>query len=265
MIGISMIGAAGRMGKAISSIVYLDKDTEIVAAIDTKTSPFYGEPIYEIAGVGKGGAKLSDDILVECVKSDVIVDFTGARITTSNMKYFNELKKPLIIGSTGFSNEEKEAIHLASKNYPIFLAPNFSLGLNVCLKLINLAASMLDNYDIELSEIHHRLKKDAPSGTAFAMAQAAADGAGLDLEENAVHCREGMIGERKENEIGMQTLRGGDVVGDHTVYFFGNNERVEITHRAHSRDAFANGAVKVAKWIVDQPAGFYNMDDFLKL
>jgi len=265
MINIAIVGAAGRMGKTITRIVYSDIDTDIVAAIDRKESVEFGEPIYEAVGVGKGGVKISDDILTECSKADVIIDFTGCNITMSNLPLFDKLKKPLVIGSTGFTDEDKTKILNSSKTYPILRAPNFSLGLNVALKLINLAASMLDNYDIELLDIHHRLKKDAPSGTALAMAAAAATGAGIDLKTNVVHCREGLIGERKDNEIGIQTLRGGDVVGDHTVYFFGNNERLEITHRAHSRDAFANGAVKVAKWIVGKPAKLYNMNDFLEL
>ena len=265
MIKVCIIGAAGRMGRNIAASIYNDGDCEITGAIDRKDSEFLNQHIYELAGCGKGGALITDDLLSAASLSDVLIDFTGAAPTVNNLPLYKEAGKPIVIGSTGLSNEEKLKIKDLSKSIPVVFAPNMSLGVNVALKLIEEAAKALQGYDIELSEIHHKMKKDAPSGTAMAMAQAAAKGANIDLEKEAVYSRHGMIGERKENEIGIQTLRGGDVAGDHTVYFFGNGERLEITHIAHSRQTFANGAVKAAKWIVNKPFGLYNMQDVLGL
>lgn len=262
-IKICIIGAGGRMGKNIAACIYEDKAVEAVSAVDRSDSQYIGIDLYEAAGCGKGGPKISSDILSAVKQADVVIDFTGAEPTSNNLKYYEEAGKALVIGSTGFTNEQRNKIHELSKKIPVILAPNMSLGVNVALELIEKAASLLKGYDIELVETHHRMKKDAPSGTAMAMAESAAKGAGLDLESNAVYARHGIIGERKDNEIGIQTLRGGDVAGDHTVFFFGNGERIEITHRAHSRQTFAQGAVTAAKWLYNKPNGLYNMKNVL--
>ena len=243
---ICIIGAAGRMGKNIAEAVYNNENAEAAGA----GSEALGQNLYEIAGCGKGGPVISDDILESAKNADVIIDFTGAEPTYNNLPLYEKAGKPVVIGSTGFSAEQKKAVEKLSEKIPLVLAPNMSLGVNV---------------DIELVETHHNMKKDAPSGTAMAMAEAAAEGAGLNLAENAVYARHGIIGERKPNEIGIQTLRGGDVAGDHTVFFFGNGERIEITHRAHSRKTFAGGAVTAALWLADKPKGMYNMKNVLGL
>lgn len=260
---ICVVGAGGRMGRNIATCIYEDKDAEAVGAVDRKGSQYINLDLYEVAGCGKGGPLISDDLMKSAEKADVIIDFTGAEATYNNLPFYEKLGKGVVIGSTGFTKEQKDKIVELSNKIPVVLAPNMSLGVNVALELIEKAAGLLKGYDIELVETHHRMKKDAPSGTALAMAESAAKGAGLNLEEHAVYSRHGMIGERKENEIGIQTLRGGDVAGDHTVFFFGNGERIEITHRAHSRMTFANGAVTAGKWLFNKPKGLYSMKNVL--
>ena len=265
MINVCIIGASGRMGRNIAKLVFEDKETNLSGAVDRFESSIYGKPIYEAAGISKGGVVVSDDIMAGLQCSDVVIDFTAAKATVANITYYKKAGIPLVIGSTGFDSKEKKNLESLAAKIPVLLAPNMSLGVNAALKLIELAAAALQGYDIEISETHHRMKKDAPSGTALAMAEAAAKGAGLNLEESAVYCRQGIIGERKDNEIGIQSLRGGDVVGDHTVFFFGNGERLEITHRAHTREVFAQGAVRAAKWMAKygKAGKIYSMNDVL--
>lgn len=262
---ICIIGAAGRIGRNIAEAVYNNENAEAAGAVDRKGSDVLGQNLYEIAGCGKGGPAITDDILKSAENADVIIDFTGAEPTYNNLSLYEKAGKPVVIGSTGFSDEQKKAVEKLAEKVPVVLAPNMSLGINVALELIKEAARLLKGYDIELVETHHNKKKDAPSGTAMAMAEAAAEGAGLNLAEHAVYARHGIIGERKPNEIGIQTLRGGDVAGDHTVFFFGDGERIEITHRAHSRKTFAGGAVTAALWLADKPKGMYNMKNVLGL
>lgn len=262
---ICIIGAAGRMGRNIAEAVYNNENAEAAGAVDRKGSDVLGQNLYEIAGCGKGGPAITDDILKSAENADVIIDFTGAEPTYNNLSLYEKAGKPVVIGSTGFSDEQKKTVEKLAEKVPVVLAPNMSLGVNVALELIKEAARLLKGYDIELVETHHNKKKDAPSGTAMAMAEAAAEGAGLNLAEHAVYARHGIIGERKPNEVGIQTLRGGDVAGDHTVFFFGDGERIEITHRAHSRKTFAGGAVTAALWLADKPKGMYNMKNVLGL
>lgn len=267
MIKICIIGASGRMGRFIAKCIFEDDETEVSGAIDRNDSPCAGVPIYEAAGCGKGGVKISSDIEAALKASDIVVDFTGGKATMSNLPYYLSAGLPVVIGSTGFEKGDKAVLEAASQKIPLLLSPNMSIGVNVALKLIELAAKSLSGYDIEISETHHRMKKDAPSGTAIAIAEAAARGAGLDVEKNAVYCRHGIIGERKDGEIGIQTLRGGDVVGDHTAYFFGNGERIEITHRAHTRETLASGALRAVKWFHanNKTGRLYGMNDVLGL
>lgn len=267
MLKVCIVGASGRMGRNIAKCVYEGKDMEVSGAADRPDSPFIGVPVYEAAGCGKGGAIIVGSVAEALEDSDVVIDFTGAKATVSNIPFYEKAGIPLVIGSTGFSGGEKQSLESLGEKIPLLLAPNMSFGVNVVLKLIEMAAKTLPGYDVEISEIHHRMKKDAPSGTALAMAEAAAKGAGLDLEEKAVYCRHGMMGERKDGEIGIQSMRGGDVIGDHTVFFFGGGERIEITHRAHTRETFAAGAVKAAEWLVScgKPGRIHDMDDVLGL
>ncbi len=263
MINICIVGAAGRMGKNIAQIIAADEECKISGALDSANGRAIGADIYELAGLGQGGVLVTSDFMEAVKGADVIIDFTGAEATLANVENYRTAKVPVVIGSTGLKADEKAKVLGLSQDIPMILAPNTSLGVNIAFKLVELAAKSLKGYDIEISEIHHRMKKDSPSGTALGFAEHAAKGAGIDLEKNAVYARHGIIGERTDDEIGIQTLRGGDVVGDHTVYFFGNGERIEITHMAHTRATFASGAVTAAKWLAKKPVGFYTMDDVL--
>ncbi|MBQ3033104.1 MAG: 4-hydroxy-tetrahydrodipicolinate reductase [Deferribacterales bacterium] len=260
---ICIVGAAGRMGKNIAAAIYEDSRAEISGALDRQGSEALGQPIYEFSGCGKGGVVITDDFNIASKEADVIIDFTGAAVTISHLTDYEACGIPVVVGSTGFSAEQKALLASLAVKIPLLIAPNMSLGVNVLFRLAAMAAKSLKGYDIEIIETHHRMKKDAPSGTALGIAEAVANAADIDLSENAVYCRHGLIGERKDMEIGVQTIRGGDVVGDHTVFFFGNGERIEITHRAHTRATFAEGAVAAAKWIKGKPAGLYSMQDVL--
>ena len=260
---VCIVGAAGRMGKNIAAIISADSNANVSGALDRQGSEAIGQLIYEFAGCGKGGVPITDDFKKAVTGADVIIDFTGAPVTISRLSDYESAGVPLVVGSTGFSPEQKAQLASLACKIPLLVAPNMSLGVNVMFHLAAMAAKSLKGYDIEIVETHHRMKKDAPSGTALGIAEAVAKAANIDLEQQAVYSRHGLIGERKENEIGIQTLRGGDVVGDHTVFFFGNGERIEITHRAHTRATFAEGAVTAAKWLKDKPVGLYSMQDVL--
>lgn len=265
MLKICIIGASGRMGRNLAKLVYEDKDAEVTGAVDRKDNPFEGIDIYEASGCGKGGVAITDDIGKALAVSEVVIDFTGAKATIANLAAYEKAGLPVVIGSTGLDEAGKKAVEALAQKVPVMLSPNMSIGVNAALKLIETAAKTLTGYDIEISETHHRMKKDAPSGTAIAMGEAAAKGARVDFGKEAVYARHGLVGERKDGEIGIQALRGGDVVGDHTVFFFGNGERIEITHRAHTRETFASGAIRAAKWMKmnARPGRIYNMFDVL--
>jgi len=199
-------------------------------------------------------------------KGDVAIDFTSHAASMQHLQTAVQLKKPIVIGSTGFSAEEMEKIRSMAQCVPCVLAPNMSVGVNVLFKVLKTVAEILgDDYDVEIVEAHHHLKKDAPSGTAMKMAQIIAEALGRDLDKVGVYERKGLIGERSRTEIGIQTLRAGDIVGEHTVMFGAVGERLELVHRAHSRDNFARGAIRAAKWVVGQPPGLYDMQDVLGL
>lgn len=251
------------MGKNIAAVAYKDPETEISGAADRADGDAIGVPVYELAGCGKGGPLISGELKEAAEGADVIIDFTGAPVTVSRIPDYAGLGLPVVVGSTGFSPEQKAELASLGGRIPLLVAPNMSLGVNVMFRLAAMAAKSLKGYDIEIVETHHRMKKDAPSGTALGIAEAVAEAVGLNTDKDAVYCRHGLIGERREGEIGIQTLRGGDVVGDHTVFFFGGGERIEITHRAHTRATFAEGAVAAAKWIKGKPAGLYGMEDVL--
>ena len=260
---VCLVGAAGRMGKNIAAVIYKDLEVELTGAADRADGEAIGVPVYEFAGCGKGGVAITGNISEAAAGADVIIDFTGAPITVSHIPDYSRLGLPVVVGSTGFSPEQKAELASLGKCIPLLVAPNMSLGVNVMFRLAAMAAKSLKGYDIEITETHHRLKKDAPSGTAMGIAESVAKALGKNLESDAVYCRHGLIGERRDGEIGIQTIRGGDVAGDHTVFFFGAGERIEITHRAHSRTTFAEGAVAAAKWIKGKPAGLYGMEDVL--
>ncbi|MCI4624662.1 MAG: 4-hydroxy-tetrahydrodipicolinate reductase [Candidatus Magnetoovum sp. WYHC-5] len=225
-----------------------------------------GKDIGDVLGYPKIGVILSENILAHIQQTEVVIDFTSIQSTMENLNVCEDYRKPIIIGTTGFKEDELNVIRQKSKNIPVVLSPNMSVGINLLFKILGEVATVLgDDYDVEVVEAHHRLKKDAPSGTALKLAQVIADALLRDFDQNAVFCRKGLIGERKQKEIGIQTVRAGDIVGEHTVLFGGLGERIEITHKASSRDTFAHGALRAALWLRGKGAGMYDMQDILGL
>ena len=236
------------------------------AAIDRPDSSLIGADAGELAALGRLGVNLAGDLRAVLDSFDVLIDFTHPSVTLQNLEICRQAGKAMVIGTTGFSAQEKQRLADAGKDIPIVFAANFSVGVNLCLKLLDTAARVLgDEVDIEIIEAHHRHKVDAPSGTALRMGEVVASALGRDLEKVAVYGREGQTGARARETIGFATVRAGDVVGDHTVLFAGEGERVEITHKASSRMTFAKGAVRAALWLQDRPAGLYDMQDVLGL
>ncbi|WP_235937467.1 4-hydroxy-tetrahydrodipicolinate reductase [Marinobacter caseinilyticus] len=266
MIRVAITGAAGRMGKVLVEAVQDADGVALGAAIVNPDSSLIGADAGEVAGVGKLGVAMVGS-LAEAVDSfDVLVDFTFPDLTLENLVFCKAHGKQMVIGTTGLTEAEKQQLALAAEAVPVVFAPNMSVGVNVALNLLKTAAQVLgDDYDVEIIETHHRHKKDAPSGTALRMGEVVADALGRDLSECAVYGREGFTGERSRTEIGFETVRAGDVVGDHTVLFAGIGERIEITHKASSRMTFAKGAIRAAQWLAGKPVGLYDMQDVLAL
>ncbi len=266
MIKVVVTGAAGRMGSRVIANICGGKEFQLVGAVDRPKDPSLGKDAGVLAGCGECGVKIIDSLDGVMAKADLVIDFTSPETTIPYLETAARHKKAAVIGSTGHSPEQRQSIEGLAAKLPVVIAPNMSVGVNVLWKIVVDAAKLLgDDFDVEILEAHHRLKKDAPSGTAMKTAEVIAKALGRDLAKDAVYHREGMIGERKPREIGIQTIRGGDVVGDHTVFFLGEGERLELTHRASSRDTFALGALRAAKWIVGKPNGFYTMADVLGL
>ena len=263
-IKIAVTGAAGRMGKILIEAVALNPATELGAAIERPGSAAIGADAGESAGLGKNGILIVDALESVINDFDVLIDFTAPAATVANAKVCAAAGKKLVIGTTGCSDDDKAAIATAAGQSAICMATNFSTGVNLCFKLAKEAAAILGgDYDVEIVEAHHRHKVDAPSGTALSLGEAVAAGLDRNLKDVAVYGREGQVGARTKNEIGFSTVRGGDVVGDHTVMFLADGERVEITHKASSRMSFARGAVRAAVWTAGQPAGLFDMQDVL--
>lgn len=264
MIKITVCGAAGRMG---SRIVALSKDypeIKVAGAVESNTNPKLGLDAGLVAGIGELGVKIIDDIEKVIEDTDVVVNFTTPEATLEHLEVARKYKKSMVIGTTGFNNEQLATIQEASKDIPIVLSPNMSIGVNLLFKILKDVARVLgDDYDVEIIEAHHRMKKDAPSGTAIKMAKVIAEALGRNFDEVAVYARHGIIGERTKKEIGIQTIRAGDIVGEHTVIFGGLGERIEIVHKASSRDTFARGALRAVIWLYGKPAGLYDMGDVL--
>lgn len=266
MINIIVTGATGRMGSRITALSKDYRDLKLAGATERKGHDAVGKDIGLIAGIGETGIILTDDLENIIARCDVVIDFTQTGSSIEHLKLASSKGKAMVIGTTGFSKDQIMEIGSLAKNVPVILAPNMSVGVNLLLKVLQDVARVLgDEYDIEIVEAHHRLKKDAPSGTALKMAQVIADAVNRNLDEVAVYARKGLIGERTKKEIGIQTVRAGDIVGEHTVLFGGLGERIEITHKASSRDTFARGALKAALWVHDRPAGLYDMQDVLGL
>lgn len=266
MLRVAIMGAAGRMGKNLVEAVNHNEKTTLGAAIVESSSSLKGVDAGELAGLGKLGVLLDTNLENQLTNFDVLIDFTNPTVTMHNIQLCKGANKAIIIGTTGFSAEQKQQIEVAAKHIPIVFSANFSVGINLCFKLLDLAAKVLgDEVDIEVIEAHHRNKVDAPSGTALRMGEVVADALGRDLKEVAIYGREGHTGARKRDTIGFVTVRAGDVVGDHTVLFAGEGERVEITHKASSRMIYANGAVRAALWLQSHTQGLYDMQDVLGL
>ena len=259
-------GAAGRMGTRIIHAAHQTEGIRLVGAVELKDHPLVGADAGESLGIGKIDIPVVDSIDRVSPDFDVLIDFTTPESSLISLEWAAVKKKAVVIGTTGFSSQQTERIRKLVQDLPCVCAPNMSVGINLMFNLVSQVAKTLkDEYDIEIIESHHRLKKDAPSGTAVKMAQILANTLNRKLDQVAVHQRKGLVGERSREEIGIQVIRAGDIVGEHTVLFAGAGERLEITHRAHSRDTFARGAVRAAQWVVTQQPGLYDMQDVLEL
>lgn len=263
---IAVMGAAGRMGKTLIEAVQQAPGAGLTAAIDRPDSSLVGADAGELAGLGRIGVALCGDLACVLDDFDVLIDFTHPSVTLKNLEICRAAGKAMVIGTTGFTPEEKQQLVEAAREIPVVFAANFSVGVNLCLKLLDTAARVLgDEVDIEIIEAHHRHKVDAPSGTALRMGEVVAEALGRDLRKVAVYGREGQTGARERETIGFATVRAGDVVGDHTVLFAADGERVEITHKASSRLTFARGAVRSALWLEGREPRLYDMQDVLEL
>ncbi len=266
MIKAIVAGCAGRMSGRIINLIQKTDDIILAAGFERGDHPSIGRDIGEVLGIGKLGIQIAKDIREVISKGDVVIDFTYHEASLSHLRTAVEYKKPMVIGTTGFNRDEMEEIAELAKKTPCVLTPNMSVGVNVMFKMAKEIAAILgEDFDVEIMEAHHRFKKDAPSGTALKLAHILAASLNRDLDKVAVYERRGMIGERKSDEIGIQAFRAGDIVGEHTILFGGTGERIEFTHRAHSRDCFAKGALRATRWIINQENGLYDMQDVLGL
>jgi len=266
MTRIAVTGAAGRMGKALIEAVTINPEATLTAAIERPESTLIGADAGELAGIGHLDVKVAGDLADVVDDFDVLIDFTSPVATVANAGVCAAHGKQMVVGTTGFTDEQKAQLLAVENDTSLCMASNFSTGVNLCFKLLDLAAKVLgDDVDIEVYEAHHRHKVDAPSGTALSMGEVVAGALGRDLKEVAVYGREGQTGARDRQTIGFATMRAGDIVGDHTVTFAAEGERVEITHKASSRMSFARGAVRAASWIATKENGLFDMQDVLGL
>ena len=263
---IAISGAAGRMGRALIETLQQTPAAELSGALERSGLSVLGSDAGELAGVGRLDVPVQSDVAGVIGDCDVLIDFSHPDSTLNHIQACVKAGRRVVVGTTGLSAEDKRAIGDAAKAIPVVFAPNMSVGVNLCLKLLDMAARVLgDDVDIEIIEAHHRHKIDAPSGTALRMGEVVAAALGRDLKSCAVYGREGQTGERDRKTIGFETIRAGDIVGEHTVMFAGVGERIEITHKATSRHTFAGGAVRAALWLLDRPPGLYDMQDVLGL
>lgn len=266
MIKVIIAGAAGRMGQRIAHMVNEHPKLSYAAAFEATGSPAIGKDAGLLSFGTENGVVISEGLESVIDKGDVIIDFTFHKATMEFARTAAKHNRAMVIGTTGLSGEELAELKKLAENFPCVQAPNMSICVNVLFKLAKKTAAILgDDYDIEIVEAHHNKKKDAPSGTALKLAEMAAEGVERNLDEVLVTERSGIIGERTATEIGIQTIRAADIVGEHTVYFAGPGERIELTHRAHNRDHFAKGASKAAAWVVEKDNGIYSMFDVLGL
>jgi 4-hydroxy-tetrahydrodipicolinate reductase len=266
MTKIAIVGCCGRMGKRIASLAFRDEEIKVAGAAEVKGHPDIGKDLAKV--LGEGLAKdvvITDDLGQAAQGADVIIDFTTPTTSVSSLAIARKIKIPIVIGTTGLTDEEMKIVRSASSSVPVLLSANMSVGVNLLFRIAPEIANILGgDYDIERVEVHHSKKKDSPSGTAKKLAELIAEAKGKNLKDLAVYGREGKVGERPKNEIGIHAVRAGDVVGEHTIIYAGDNERIEITHRAHSRDVFAQGALRAAKFLADKSPGLYDMQDVVE-
>jgi 4-hydroxy-tetrahydrodipicolinate reductase len=266
MINAIVVGAAGRMGRMVINAIQNSEGIQCTGAVEAPGHPSLGQDAGVVAGLGDLKVRIEDDLQSVIKKGDVVIDFTLAEASLGNMEIAAQHHKAMVVGSTGFSSQQMERVKKLTMEFPCCLSPNMSVGVNLMFRIVEEMARILgDAYDCEIVEAHHRTKKDAPSGTALRLGEVIARGLGRKWEDIGVYGRKGMVGERSREEIGMHAIRAGDIVGEHTVIFGGIGERIEVTHRAHTRDTFAQGAVRAAKWVVNRKPGLYDMSDVLGL
>jgi 4-hydroxy-tetrahydrodipicolinate reductase len=263
---IAVTGAGGRMGRTLIEAIHSAEGCALTVALERAESSLIGADAGELAGIGKNGVIIGADLAAAIPQFDVLIDFSVPLATLANASICGAHKRGMVIGTTGFTPEQKTELLKNLSDVAVCMASNFSTGVNLCFKLLDIAARVLgDDVDIEIVEAHHRHKIDAPSGTALSMGEVVATALNRNLREVAVYGREGQTGARKRETIGFATVRAGDIVGDHTVMFCADGERVEITHKASSRLSFARGAVRAAAWLAGKPRGLYSMQDVLSL
>lgn len=263
---IAVVGAGGRMGRQLIQAISKADGVQLTAAFEREGSSLVGSDAGELAGIGHNSIAVSDNLAQQVDNFDLLIDFTRPEGTLAHLAFCSANNKKMVIGTTGFDEQGKQAIKQAAEKIGIVFASNYSVGVNLVFKLLEKAAKVMGDYcDIEIIEAHHRHKMDAPSGTALSMGEHIAKAMGKNLKDHAVYAREGITGERKQDQIGFATIRAGDVVGEHTVWFADEGERVEIAHKASSRMTFANGAVRAAKWLANHDKGLFDMTDVLDL
>ena len=265
-IKIIVAGAAGRMGRTILSLAYRDPEIQIAGAFERADNPAVGRDVGELIGMPSFNVPVHPDIR-ECIGlGNVVIDFTQPEAVSHNVEIAAKAKRAMVIGTTGLTSAIIEKIHTAARKIPIVQSPNMSIGVNLLFRLVSLTASTLDqHYDVEIVEEHHKHKKDAPSGTALELAHLIAKARKINFEPNAVYGRKGITGERKAGQIGIHAVRGGDTVGNHQVCFISEGDRIELIHRASSREAFGRGALLATKFVAKKKIGFYNMQAVLGL
>lgn len=266
MADVVVAGAAGRMGSRIVACLGEASDLRLVAALEAPGHPALGRDAGELAGAGRLGVALTSDAGPALARDRVLIEFSTPEASLAHLRVAAAQGARAVVGTTGFTPAQREEIRALAERATILLAPNMSVGVTLALRLLPIMARALgDDYDVEITEIHHRYKKDAPSGTALRMAEVVAEALGRDLAKVAVHGRQGLPGERTKQEIGIFSLRSGDVVGEHTVSFGAPGERLELTHRAHTRDTYARGAIRAARYVIGRGPGLYSMQDVLGL
>jgi 4-hydroxy-tetrahydrodipicolinate reductase len=266
MTRVAVVGAAGRMGRSLVQAIHEADGMRLGAATERPESSLIGSDVGELVGIGKLGVSLAPDLEQVVEDFDVVIDFTSPQATLHHLEVCRAHGKRLVIGTTGFDSAQKAILENAAEQISIVFAPNMSVGVNLCFKLLEIAARVLgDEADIEIIEAHHRHKMDAPSGTALRMGEVVAETLGRDLKDCAVYGRQGQTGPRERATIGFETIRAGDVVGEHSVWFAMEGERIEIAHKATNRMNFAQGAVRAAAWVIGRETGLYDMQDVLGL